>query len=64
MQVGLAVSILFFFFQLQINKVLEGDVTSRLRTWSVAEPKVDDVFSDYRCNVPSLEILLSSFVGV
>lgn len=49
---------------MQINKVLEGDVTSRLRSSSVAEPKVDDVFSDYRCNVLSLEILLSNFVGV
>lgn len=49
---------------MQINKVIEGDVTSRLRSWSVAEPKVDYVFPVYRCNVQSLEILLSNFVGV
>jgi len=62
MQLDLTVPILFL--QVQIKKVLEADMTSRLRSWSVAEAKVDYMFPDYRCTIQSLEILLSNLVGV
>lgn len=32
------------YFVIHVNKVLEGEVASKLRSWSVEEPKVDCVY--------------------
>lgn len=57
----------FFIFlknHVQISKVLASAMTSRLRSPSMTDPKLDYMFLDYRCNVQLLEILPSNVVNI